>query len=376
MQRVRPIRVAVLGAALMFLGCRAELEPTPGEQASARGVRSALDGEICPDGQEEPSPLEACRDCPPGTFSSGGAACVACDQGYYADGAASSCTACGDGFSTPGVGGTSLDCTPCAPGQISDLGTGYLCQSVGGGGAPSGVVGLAGIAEWDALPAAEQNKVKTDFRSFFLHQSVGGDLEDGARAVGFRFEYTTSSSTNLRPGLNGGLFSSSNGNPSGKIAEFMSMALANQTTVRVAIMKFGYADIVAGTVAGAQADYQAAVSAIKAAGVRVLHVTPPLVYNVPAENAPKMQMREWMMATFPDDVIFDLQDVESTEPGSDTRCERGGSWEICDSVRSTRTCPSLHQGIDAASGQGHICHDPHARRLAKAFLYSIYLAGQ
>ena len=235
-----------------------------------------------------------------------------------------------------------------------------------------GVVGANGIADWDALGDKAQVKV---FRSFFLHQSVGGDLEDGAQFNGYKFEYATSGSTNLRPGLNGGLFSTSNGNPAGKIAEFRSMALANKSNLRVAIMKFGYADIVAGKVAGAQTAYETAVTAMKAEGVRVLHVTPPFVYNVPAENAPKQAMRTWMMTTFPNDIIFDLQDIESTEPGSGTRCERGGSWEICNSIRSTSGCASLNQGVDSASGQGHLCYT-HAKRISKAFLYAIYLAGK
>ncbi|MBL8714469.1 MAG: hypothetical protein JNL79_00625 [Myxococcales bacterium] len=237
------------------------------------------------------------------------------------------------------------------------------------------LVGLPGIAAWDALAPDEKAKVKS-FRTFFLHQSVGGDLEDGAEAVGYKFEYVDSSATSLSPGLNGGLFASSNGNPAGKIAEFRKLALATKSTARVAIMKFGYADIVSDKVAAAQTAYQAAVADIKAAGVRVLHVTPPLVYSVPAENAPKMATRAWMRATFPSDVIFDLQDVESTEPATGARCERGGSWEICNSVRSTAACPSLNQGIDAPTGQGHICFKPHAQRFAKAYLYAIYLAGK
>jgi hypothetical protein len=234
----------------------------------------------------------------------------------------------------------------------------------------SRVIGMGGIASWDALPG--KGAVK-GFRSFFLHQSVGGDLEDGAEAMGFKFGYVASGGP-LEDGLNGGLFSTSNGNAAGKIAEFRAMALANRST-RVAIMKFGYADIVAGTLASAKAAYQAAVADIKAAGIRVLHVTPPLVYASPAENAPKNDMRAWMIATFPGDVVFDLQDLESTNPTSGARCERGGAWEICDAVRSTAGCPSLNQGIDAPSGQGHLCHDPHGRRIAKAFLYAIHLAG-
>jgi hypothetical protein len=237
------------------------------------------------------------------------------------------------------------------------------------------LVGLPGIAAWDALAADEKAKVKA-FRTFFLHQSVGGDLEDGAEAVGYKFEYVDSSATSLSAGLNGGLFSSSNGNPTGKIAEFRKLALATKASVRVAIMKFGYADIVTDKVTAAQTAYQAAVADLKAAGVRVVHVTPPLVYAVPAENAPKMATRAWMRATFPTDVIFDLEDVESTDPATGARCERGGSWEICNAVRSTTACPSLNQGIDAPSGQGHICFEPHAKRFAKAFLYAIYLAGR
>ena len=153
------------------------------------------------------------------------------------------------------------------------------------------------------------------------------------------------------------------------------MAIANANLgLRLAIMKFGYADIVDGKAAGARADYQAAVADVKAAGVRVLHVTPPFVYNVPEENAPKMETRTWMMETFPGDVIFDLEDIESTNPDDNSRCERGGYWEICDNIRSTVGCPSKWQGIDSPSGQGHICYDPHAKRISKAFLYAIYLA--
>ena len=238
-----------------------------------------------------------------------------------------------------------------------------------------GVVGVAGPAQWDALTAAQKGEVR-GFRSAFLHQSVGGDLEDGAEGIGFRFNYITSSSTSLAAGLNGGLFSTGNGNPSGKATEFRNMAVANKNTLRVAIMKFGYADVVAGNQATARSSYLAAVTAIKAQGVRVLHVTPPFVYNVPSENAPKMEMRTWMLSTFASDVIFDLQDIESTEPGSGARCQRGGSWEICNSVRSTSGCPSKNQGVDSASGQGHICYNPHAQRIAKAFLFAIREAGK
>lgn len=224
------------------------------------------------------------------------------------------------------------------------------------------------------MTSAQKNRLTTSQRSVFLHQSVGTDLEDGAQAVGYKFNYADATATSLPVGLNGGLFASNNSNYTGKLAEFRRLATANRSNLTVAIMKFGYADILPATVLDAQAAYLSAVNDIKAQGVRVLHITPPLVYNGPSDNVPKMQMRSWMLATFPGDVIFDLQDFTSTNPATGARCERDGAWEICDAVRSTAACPSLNQGIDAPSGQGHLCFNPHAARFAKAFLYAIYRA--
>lgn len=279
----------------------------------------------------------------------------------------------------PGDAGTMpLDAIVEDAGESAFVDAGRDSSSVGprdAGPSTSTVVGVGGMAAWDGLTGSERMTVRS-FRSFFLHQSVGGDLEDGSQALGYGFEWAESGATSLDEGLNGGLFSSSNGDPTGKIAEFRAMAIANRASVRVAIMKFGYADVVRGSLEVAKSTYLAAVNDIKASGVRVLHITPPFVYDVPDENAPKMQMRTWMLETFPGDVIFDLEDIESTEPSGGARCERGGSWEICNSIRSTSGCPSLNQGVDAPSGQGHLCYEPHAQRIAKAFLYAIYLAGR
>jgi hypothetical protein len=236
-------------------------------------------------------------------------------------------------------------------------------------------VGPNGSAAWGALTDLQREDVRS-YQSFFLHQSVGADLEDGAQAAGYPFEYLASGETTPKPGLNGGLFNASNGNYAGKTAEFLATATANQATLRVAIMKLGYADVVAESLGAVKESYLTAVAGIKAKQIRVLHVTPPLVYGVPEENAPKMAFRSWMLETFANDVVFDLEDVESTDPTTGARCERGGSWEICDSVRSTAACPSQGQGVDAPTGQGHLCFEPHAGRIAKAFLYAIYLAEQ
>ncbi len=234
------------------------------------------------------------------------------------------------------------------------------------------VVGLNGIAAWDALAAAEKAKVNT-FRSSFFHQSVGQDLEDGLKANGITVEFVTTGDSITKPGFHGGLFSSNNGNGSGKIAEFQSSANLNKARLNVAIMKFGYADVTTASLASMQTAYMNAVNAVKGYGVRVLHVTPPLVFDT-ADNPPKMSMRTWMINTFPNDVIFDLVDIESLDPtNGNSRCQIGGVWHICQTVRSSAACASP-QGIDQ-NGQGHIC-PTQARRISKAFAYAIYSAGK
>lgn len=236
------------------------------------------------------------------------------------------------------------------------------------------LIGVDGIKSWDALAETEKSKIRS-FNTFYLHQSVGADLEDAANVIGYKFEYIESGSNQLSAGLNGGLFKASNGDTAAKINEFREMALLNSNTAQLAVMSFGYADIVEDKLTIAKTDYLAAANAIKANGMKILHITPPLVFNLPSDNHPKMQLRQWMLETFKNDVIFDLQSLESLEPKTGLRCEREGSWEICDSVRSTAACPSLNQGVDAPSGQGHLCHSQ-TQTLVKAFLYSIYQAGK
>jgi len=235
------------------------------------------------------------------------------------------------------------------------------------------VVSLDGVAAWDALAAGEKAKV-TSYGTLFLHQSVGQDLEDGAEAAGFKFSYY-GPDHQLSAGLNGGIFVDvkpglANGNPAEKLAVFKDAVLRNESGLRVAALKLGYADVRAADLASVQAQYQTMAGELRAAGVRVLHITPPLVFDT-AENPPKIAMRTWMLATFKSDIVFDLQDIESQSGGA--RCEIGGVWRICAQNRSTSACPSKSQGVDG-DGAGHLC-EREAGRIAKALLYSIYRAG-
>ncbi len=237
-----------------------------------------------------------------------------------------------------------------------------------------GVVSMDGIAAWDALPTTEKAKV-VSWNSLFLHQSVGTDLEDGSDENGYTFEYY-GPDQQLASGLSGGIFVDvspglSNGNPLEKLNVFKANVLKHKASLQVAIMKFGYADVRDKDLMQVQSEYEKVTNEIKAAGVRVLHVTPPLVFDT-NENAPKMKMRTWMLDTFKQDIIFDFQDIESQSSGS--RCQVNNIWQICQSNRSTTSCPSKGQGIDG-DGAGHLCQTA-AARISKAFLYAIYQAGK
>jgi hypothetical protein len=234
-----------------------------------------------------------------------------------------------------------------------------------------GVVGFEGMAAFNNLSATEKDRIKS-WNTLFVHQSVGGDLEGGCNDNGYGFDYIEASGTMVQTGLYGGLFSSSNGNPLGKIAEFKNRVALNPGKIRVVCFKFGYADIEDATLTDVQNAYKQMVDDFRAKGIRVLHITPPLVYDV-SYNSPKMQMRTWMLQTFTNDMIFDLQDIESRNLNDGTRCEQSGVWQICSTNRSTAACPSAEQGIDTPQ-QGHLCSVA-ATKISKAFLYAIYKAG-
>ncbi len=243
-------------------------------------------------------------------------------------------------------------------------------------GAPgSNVVGNAGTSAWDSL--SDKDAVKA-FGTLYLHQSVGQDLEDGAEALGYKFEYYGPDQQRgqaTAQGLNGGIFTDvagvANGAPMEKMAAVRKALAAHKSRLKVLFFSFGYADVQEQDLAAVEAAYAKLVADVKAAGLRMVHVTPPLVYSV-AENPPKMKMRTWMLETFKGDTIFDLQDIESTQDGK--RCEVGGVWRICPGNRSTAACPSKGQGIDE-EGAGHICAT-RAKVFAKALLYAIHRAGR
>ncbi len=239
--------------------------------------------------------------------------------------------------------------------------------------APARALGPGGVAAWDGLGAAEKGKLKTT-PALYLHQSVGQDLEDGAEAMGFKFAYYGPGASSVESGLNGGLFNDvgpiDNGKPMEKLALVLKIAKLHRGTLKVIGFSFGYADVRDEDLSRVEAEYIRVAKEIRATGARMFHVTPPLVFDV-AENAPKMKMRTWMLATFAGEPIFDLQDIESLDGGK--RCEVGGVWRICQAHRSTSACPSKSQGIDG-DGQGHLCSTK-AAIFARGLLVAIARAG-
>lgn len=237
-----------------------------------------------------------------------------------------------------------------------------------------GVVTTTGIAAWDNLTENEKSKIK-GWNTIFMHQSVGGDLEDGAANNGFRFEYFD---LTVRPdqGLSGNVFIASNGSPMEKINEFKANVLAHKSIVKIAIFKFGYADITDENMDQVKGGYKKMVDDLKKEipSLRFIHITPPLVYIVTRDdgNAAKIKVGTWMKQTFQaQDVVFDLQEIESNNGA----CHLNDVWSICNEYRSRESCSSKSQGVDAPEGQGHLC-EAAATKISKAFLMSIYQSGK
>lgn len=259
------------------------------------------------------------------------------------------------------------------PSQGSSGGTAKPGAAPPAAAAGSNVVGMAGVTAWDALGAADKQKIKAT-SAIYIHQSVGQDLEDGAEEIGFKFGYYGPNADSVDPGLNGGLFNDvgpiDNGKPMEKLALVQKVAKRHAGKLKVMSFSFGYADVRDDDLAKVEAQYVEVAKAVRATGAKMLHVTPPLVFDT-NENGAKMKMRTWMLQTFASDTIFDLQDIESLDGGK--RCEAGGVWRICQANRSSSACPSKGQGVDN-DGQGHLCSKK-AAVFAKALLYAVYRAS-
>lgn len=223
----------------------------------------------------------------------------------------------------------------------------------------------ASAADASTLTAAAAARV------FFGHQSVGGNIIDGIplayEAKGLTppeiIEVSSGTSSLVH---SGGLFAHSyigvNGDPEGKLADFdakLRAGLADE--VDVAMMKFCYVDITAGTdVEALFRTYQHTMAALERdyPEVRFLHLTTPLTTapgikdrlksmvgagdSDAADNAAREQFNTLMRQTYAADQLFDLAALESTAPDG-TRLS--GSYD-------GQTYYSLYTGY--AKDDGHL----------------------
>ncbi|GAB3991808.1 hypothetical protein GCM10028807_22950 [Spirosoma daeguense] len=277
---------------------------------------------------------------------------------------------------------TTPDPNPTTPTNLSNPTDPTTVGNVALGTGQPGVVGTNGISAWDNLSATEKGRIK-NWNTLFLHQSVGQDLEEGAKANGISFEYFGPKDVVDKgaegKGLRGGIFVDvggiPNGNPYEKIRVFKEAALRSKATLKIAVFKFGYADVLDSNREQVKTAYKAFVDDLRQQipGLRFVHMTPPLVYSTTAEegNAAKANVGQWMKDTFKaTDVVFDLQAVETNE-GS---CQQNNVPRICQENRASAADPSEVNGVDS-DGQGHLGKKA-SQRISKALLYAIYQVGK
>ncbi|MBZ4396657.1 hypothetical protein VZQ01_02220 [Myxococcus faecalis] len=218
------------------------------------------------------------------------------------------------------------------------------------------LMALHGTVAQASAPSAPLEKL-SGRRIFFGHQSVGGNILDGVKAlpnsaqgVVPRVVEVQSPTESLAPGTLAHAMVGQNEKPESKIADFerlMDAGLAKSTDV--AFFKFCYIDINGATDTRALFEkYRVAMEGLKARhpGTTFVHVTAPLttvqrgakawlkellgrpVWGV-AENVQRETFNELMRKTYADkEPLFDLARLESTAPdGSRETYELNGqTW--------------------------------------------------
>ncbi|QQS65985.1 MAG: hypothetical protein IPP08_09435 [Chlorobiota bacterium] len=268
-------------------------------------------------------------------------------------------TSCSNNSSNP------IDNNSTVKDTIVNIGNGQSC-----------LVSTDGILKWDGLPQTEKNRI-LNWSLLFLHQSVGGDLEEGCRANGVNFEYYGKDVTPMNKPF-GGIFidvgNIANGNPYEKIRVFKDHILKHKNIWKICVFKFGYADIDDDNYLNVEIAYKNMIDEIRILipNMKFVHVTPPLVYSIYEGNSAKRKVGEWMIETFKNkDVVFDFESIES----KNGECSENSIWRICPEFRASKTDPSEINGVDETDGTGHLGKKA-AGTISKAFLYSIYLSGK
>ncbi len=206
----------------------------------------------------------------------------------------------------------------------------------GGAGSTAPSDGPDGLALSDVTAAQWQRLASR--KVFFGHQSVGGNILGGVRAVLVDHpEISLRLVTSRTPaGVSGGALVDasvgSNGDPAGKIADFGTVLAGGLgPSGGVATYKFCYVDVGAGTdVAALLALHRARVSSIRAAHpeVTIVHMTMPLMTSAASgidAEAKRVEYNRLLVDAYQGrEPVFDLARVESTHAdGSRSYVSRG-----------------------------------------------------
>jgi hypothetical protein len=292
--------------------------------------------------------------------------------------------ACGDPSGPPGEDTTSSvgvggDGTGVGGAGVGATGSG---AGTGAGGAELGLrVGYDGVQAFDAEIAgsATAQGVIRSARVFFGHQSIGANTVEGMASLGFGDPWVHWAFPEDADYNGGAYFGQQmigeNRHPAGKVDAFRSFMIDDAYGGRVDMAGFklcfqdfeadGDGDAVSNApeLALLQARYAATIDDVRAAypDVVLFHVTPPLVAAAEwsaDQNATRVALGDWQKQTYgATDVIFDLQDVESTDPSTQQRCTALGAWALCDA--------------NAADDHSHLSTGG-KERVAKALMTMVY----
>ncbi|MCC7540592.1 MAG: SGNH/GDSL hydrolase family protein [Deltaproteobacteria bacterium] len=224
-----------------------------------------------------------------------------------------------------------------------------------------GVVGIEGIRGFDGLSAAQREQLKQR-RIFWGHQSVGANVMDGTKALGFPFAQVRSGS-DFETVRWGEAAVAENGDPERKIRSFDAFIAGRGMGARVeaASFKFCWIDFEDTTDVTAllnRYDAQIRRTQERNPNLRILHVTPPLTTDEPELNAIRWRYGRDLITRYSEDgLVFDLAELMATQANG-AFCWADGAPRLCD-----EWAPEGDNGHLNARG---------SQRAGKAFLHAFW----
>jgi hypothetical protein len=224
------------------------------------------------------------------------------------------------------------------------------------------VIGVDGVAAFDALGAADKNALRAT-KVVFFHASVGANILGGAAALGFPFGKVDGARDLSGVSLAEHDYGEHNGKPLAKLDAFASFFAGGAARdAKLVGAKLCWTDFDHDTDLGKlESAYARTIATVRAAasGARVFHVAPPLMTAKSSRDNPmRLEYTAWLKSTFgAGAVVLDLPAIQSL----------GANGQPCTDGKTRAMCDAW------ASDDGHL-NDAGAARVAKAFLYALHVA--